>query len=300
MKAVALGIHLLVSFALAASAANLNQATVTRVVRSVEVIPAGAAPKPAALGEIVSGNSDIRTGEESRAQLTFPDRTLARLGENTVFSFDRGTRALDLESGAILLQVPKDAGGATIRSAPVTATITGTTVMMEYSPGNPGTVKFICLEGTARLALAGRLGESVLISPGQMISVAANARSLPDPSVVDVRRLLRTSRLVRDGELEAMGMILETAQTQQQMLRSGELGDSRVASTPDPANPAMVAVGALDNLNLRRDTVPDVVPAPPAAPEPLQPPAPPPPDPDPPNPDPDPKPPDPPPVPDPS
>jgi hypothetical protein len=298
MKATALTIQFLVCAAAAASAANLNQATLTRVVRSVEVIPAGASPKPAKLGEVVGGNSDVRTGEESRAQLTFPDRTLARLGENTVFSFDRGTRALDLESGAILLQVPKDAGGATIRSAPVTATITGTTVMMEYSPGNPGTVKLICLEGTVRLSLAGRLGESVLIGPGQMISLAANARSLPDPSVVDVRRLLRTSRLVRDGELAAMGMIMETVDTQQQMLRNGELGDSpRVAATQDPANPAVVAVGALNNQNLRRDTVPDVAPPPPAAPEQVQPPAPPP-DPYPPDPPPDPKP-DPPPVPEP-
>jgi hypothetical protein len=116
------------------AATPLNEATVTRVVRNVEVIPDGGAPTPAAVGEVIRGGSDVRTGRDSRAQLTFPDQTLARLGENTLFSFQRGTRALDLEGGAILLQVPKDAGGATIRSAPVTAAITGTTLMMEYSP----------------------------------------------------------------------------------------------------------------------------------------------------------------------
>jgi len=244
--------------------ANLNEATVTRVVRSVEVIPPGSSPKPAAVGEIVRGNSDVRTGEESRAQLTFPDQTLARLGENTLFSFDRGTRALDLESGAILLQVPKDAGGATIRSAPVTAAITGTTVMMEYSPGNPGTVKLICLEGTVRISLAGRLGESVLVGPGQMIAVASNARSLPDPSVVDVKRLLKTSRLIKDGELEAMGLILETVNEQQEMLRDGELGEAQPIPGHDPANPANIAANVLNNLNLRQDTV--LPPAPTAPP----------------------------------
>ena len=88
-----------------------------------------------------------------RATAPFADQTLARLGANTLFSFERGTRSLDLENGSILLQVPKDAGGATIRSAPVVAAITGTTVMMEYSPGNPGTVKLIVLEGTVRLSL---------------------------------------------------------------------------------------------------------------------------------------------------
>ena len=259
--------------------ANLNEATVTRVVNSVEVIPAGAQPKPASIGEVVRGNSDVRTGEESRAQLTFSDQTLARLGENTVFSFERGTRALDLESGAILLQVPKDAGGATIRSAPVTAAITGTTVMMEYSPGNPGTVKLICLEGTVRLSLAGRLGESVLVEAGQMIAVAANARSLPNPSVVDLKRLLKTSRLVNEGDLASMGIIMEAVNEQQQMLNAGQLGEAPIATGLNPNNPATVAASALNNQNLRRDTVPDPrtsLPRNQTPPRPVPPPAPPP------------------------
>lgn len=239
-----------------AAAADLNRATITRVVRNVEVIPQGAQPKPASVGEVVGGSSDIRTGVESRAQLTFPDQTLARLGENTVFSFERGTRSLDLESGAILLQVPKDAGGATIRSAPVTAAITGTTIMMEYSPGKPGTVKLICLEGTVRLSLAGRLGESVLVGPGQMITVAADARTLPNPSVVDVKRLLKTSRLIKDGELESMGLIVDTVNEQQQMLQDGKLGESPPNFGQQPDNPANIAANILNNQNLARDTVP--------------------------------------------
>ncbi|MFM8719256.1 MAG: hypothetical protein ACKOFH_06955, partial [Chthoniobacterales bacterium] len=53
-----------------ALAGNLNQATITRVVKNVEVIPQGAQPKPANVGEVVRGGGDVRTGEESRAQLT--------------------------------------------------------------------------------------------------------------------------------------------------------------------------------------------------------------------------------------
>jgi len=253
MKIASLALLALTS-ATCAFAGNLNQATVTRAVKSVEVIPQGAQPKPAKVGEIVGGNSDIRTGEESRAQLTFPDQTLARLGENTVFSFERGTRALDLESGAILLQVPKDAGGATIRSAPITAAITGTTVMMEYSPGNPGTVKLIVLEGTVRLSLAGRFGESVLVGPGQMIAVAANARSLPNPSVVDVQRLLKTSQLIRDGELASMGLIVETVDDQQRQLSAGKLREAPPNTGSQPNNPANIAANSLNTQSLRRDT----------------------------------------------
>lgn len=259
-------------------AATLDQATITRVINNVEVIPADRSPEPADVGEVVRGGTDVRTGGNSRAQLTFPDQTLARLGANTLFSFERGTRRLDLENGAILLQVPKDAGGATIRSAPVTAAITGTTVMMEHSPGNPGSVKLIVLEGTVRLSLTGKLGESVLVGPGQMIAVAANARSLPDPATVDIKRVLKTSKLIKAGDLESMGLIMETVDEQQRMIAAGQL-DEGGPLLPDSfaQNPALQAANVANSIINRRDTVQQPQPAPaPAVNRPqVQPPAPP-------------------------
>jgi hypothetical protein len=256
MKFLAATTALLLAVAAFVSAAPLNQATVTRVVNQVEVIPSGAQPSPASLGEIIRGRTGVRTGRNSRAQLTFADQTLARLGANTLFSFERGTRSLDLENGSILLQVPKDAGGATIRSAPVVAAITGTTVMMEYSPGNPGTVKLIVLEGTVRLSLPGRLGESVLVGPGQMIAVAANARALPDPVTVDVKRILKTSKLVKEGDLESMGLIMETVETQQQLLADNKLTEA----PPDllsqqQNNPNLINSTVANAIQNRQDTV---------------------------------------------
>ena len=97
-------------------------------------MPAQAAPRPAAVSDEVRNGTAVRTGVESRAELTFTDQTLARLGANTIFSFDKGTRNLELGGGAMLLRVPKDVGGAQINTAAVTAAITGTTVMLEYHP----------------------------------------------------------------------------------------------------------------------------------------------------------------------
>jgi hypothetical protein len=260
MKSTAALATSLLAIAIPAIAAPLNEATVTRVVNKVEIIPANAAPQPADLGEVIRGRTGVRTGGNSRAQLTFADQTLARLGANTLFSFERGTRSLDLERGSILLEVPKDAGGATIRSAPVTAAITGTTLMMEYSPGNPGAVKLIVLEGTVRLSLAGRLGESVLIGPGQMIAVAANARALPDPVTVDVKRVLKTSKLVKEGDLESMGLIMETVETQQQMLADGQLSEG----SPDLLaqqinNPNLINSTVANAIQNRQDTTQEPV-----------------------------------------
>ena len=106
----------------------------------------------------------VRTGVESRAELTFTDQTLARLGANTIFSFNKGTRNLELGGGAMLLRVPKDAGGAQINTAAVTAAITGTTVMLEYHPN--AFIKFIILEGTGRIFRNDHVGESVALHAG--------------------------------------------------------------------------------------------------------------------------------------
>jgi hypothetical protein len=178
-------------------AAQLKQARVTHVVREVNILPPQAAPRPAQVNDEVRDDTAVRTGAESRTELTFPDQTIARLGANTIFSFDEGTRNMDLGGGAMLLRVPKNAGGAKITTAAVTAAITGTTVLLEYNKN--AYVKFIVLEGTARIFLRGVLGESVLVSAGQMLMLRVNPtpRGLPDPVDIDLERILATSLLIR-------------------------------------------------------------------------------------------------------
>jgi hypothetical protein len=258
--------------------APLQQATITKMVNKVEIIPGGGQPEPASLGDVIDDRTGVRTGSGSRAQLTFNDQTIARLGANTLFSFDRGTRNMDLENGTILLQVPKGAGDAEIRSAPIVAAITGTTVMMSYVPGNPGTIKLIVLETKkgikVRVKLQGRFGESVLISPGEMLAVPTNATSLPNPVPVDIQTIMRTARLVQEGELESMGLILEVIEDQQQDLQDGTL----VLAPTGPAfeNADLSGINALNVQNQLRNTVPGPTPPPTPPRQMLPPPTPPP------------------------
>src|SRR5436305_7891523 len=172
----------------------MKEARITQVVKDVKLLEAQAAPRPATLSDTVRGDTAVRTGVESRAELTFGDLTIARLGANTIFSFNESLRTVDLANGAILLRVPKGSGGAKIQTAAVTAAITGTTVIIEYHKGIYA--KFICLEGTMRVYLKGHLGESVLVAAGQMLIVNPNATRLADPVDVDLDRLVRTSLLL--------------------------------------------------------------------------------------------------------
>ncbi|TMP92437.1 MAG: hypothetical protein E6L06_04330 [Verrucomicrobia bacterium] len=87
----------------------------------------------------------------------------------------------------MLLRIPKGAGGARINSSAVTAAITGTTVMVEThavtKKNKNSYYKFIVLEGTARLYLSGRLGESTLVKGGQMIIMRADSKTIPSRSM---------------------------------------------------------------------------------------------------------------------
>ena len=180
-------------FALPVMADSLRSANVTAVINDVQVYTGSSAARSAAVGETLTIPSSLQTGRKSRAELTFSDKTLTRLGQNSVFSFREGGRNVELKQGSVLLQVPKNAGGATIRTATVNASITGTTVMFEYSPG--GWIKLITLEGTQKLSIIGT-NQTKDLPAGKMIIMHPNAKVIPDPVNVDVRKLVATSPLV--------------------------------------------------------------------------------------------------------
>ena len=58
-------------------AAQLREAQVTQIVKDVQVLPTQAAPKAASINDSIRQGTAVRTGDESRTELTFTDQTLA-------------------------------------------------------------------------------------------------------------------------------------------------------------------------------------------------------------------------------
>ena len=104
---------------------ELKEAKVTQIIQDVRVLPSGAAARPAALNDDVRQGTGVRTGIQSRSELTFKDQTITRLGEKTIYSPGAGVRTIDVGSGQFLLYLPKKSGGAKVKMGPVTAAITG-------------------------------------------------------------------------------------------------------------------------------------------------------------------------------
>ncbi len=208
-----------------ANAEPLKSAKITQAVNEVQLFPDGSSARAAAIGDTISGSTSVQTGRRSRTELTFTDNTVTRLGQNSVFSFRSGGRDMELSQGSILLQVPKTNGGATIRTATVTAAITGTTVMFEFSAGK--WIKLITLEGTQKLFINGRKNP-VLVPAGQMIIMHPDGQVVPNPVTIDIARLLATSALGGKGQFgplspKAEALIQETIDQQKQEKENGNL-----------------------------------------------------------------------------
>jgi mannose-6-phosphate isomerase-like protein (cupin superfamily) len=195
------------------TAAERKQARVTRVVRDVSLLAPHVAARPAHLNDDVTNGSAVHTGADSRAELTFADLTITRVGANSIFSFDQDGRNLNVGSGAILLRVPKGSGGTHIRSSALTVGITGTTVMFESRPRDYS--KLIVLEGSSQAWLTRHPKTKITVHAGQMLVVKPNATHLPEPVDIDENLVLRTAILITEfPPLPSLDLMRSVAENQ--------------------------------------------------------------------------------------
>lgn len=215
------------------SAAGYSKAEFTRLFKDVKVLKENVAPKDATVGGEIDPVTSVATGEGSRAELKFPDNSLTRLGANSRFTLRGDQRTLDLNEGVMLLQVPKKIGGAKVRTAAVTAAVTGTTCLFEYLPG--GFIKLIVIEGSVDLIDNSNPSNFRSVNAGQMIVMkaedmkAGNAKKakveFPEPVDIDLKLLLSTSKLI-SGDDSGMPNFMQVAQAvedQQKEIKKGKL-----------------------------------------------------------------------------
>jgi hypothetical protein len=223
------------------AAAELEEAQVTQVVQDVKVVPGNAASRPASVNETIRRGTAVQTGVQSRSELTFKDQTITRLGEKTIFNVGQGARTIEMGSGQFLLYVPKKAGGAQVKMGPVTAAITGTTILGNVAPS--GIIEYIVLEGSSCIYLPS-MGQSLFVQAGQMVVYDPIYGRLEDPVEIDLQQQL-SSPLVRDfRQLPSAPLIEEQIQSYHQVAApNGDL-DSAVRA----AGAASIATATPDQF----------------------------------------------------
>jgi len=195
-----------------AMADSKKEARVTQIVRDVKILPADAAARAAVVNDRVADDTGVRTGGDSRSELTFADLTITRLGSNTIFSFNKAGRNAQVDSGSILLRVPKDSGGGRIKTSAVTVAVTGTTVILESVRGRN---KLYVLEGSARVSLVKYPKQFQNVLGAQMVDVPPGATTVPLPTNFDLNDLMRNHPLITGfPPLPSRDLIVATSQQQ--------------------------------------------------------------------------------------
>lgn len=226
MKAILLlSASVLTGFTLHLSGASLSESTFTEVFKDVNVVAAATKTSaPAKVSDHVKAPDLTRTGAGSRAELTAPDKTITRLGANTVFSFEPTGRNMRLEKGSVLFHSPTGRGGGTIKTGGAIASVLGTTIMLAATAD--GGFKFIVLEGKGKATLPN--GKTITLQAGQMAFVLPGGVSFSAVLDINLGRLVAGSQLV-DGfgqPLPSVSKIQRAVQRQNRELARGRASDT--------------------------------------------------------------------------
>ena len=219
-----------------AKGAELNGARMTYVANDVrlETAPSGT---HVSAGEIVSAGTTINNGAEARSELTFGNRSIVRLGANTILKLEAEPGAMELREGGMLFQIPKRSK-ATITTASMVVTGKEATGLLERN--RDAYIKLLLLEGEVRVALRHRIGESIVLKPGQILITSPKATALPDAAYFDIARAVRTCRLISDfPPLGNQDSIARAAREQARLTKSGDY---------IPSNLVIFGRGTLVNL----------------------------------------------------
>jgi hypothetical protein len=208
--------------------APLQDGRLSGVVHDVRITQPGSKPLPAATNKAVRDGL-IQTGPASRVEITFPDQTVIRLGDNTAVQVDSKSRTFDLDRGAVLTQVPTGVGSTIIKVHAITATATGNALVIECLP--EAYTKFIVLDGTTRLCL--RAGEwnrdCVLLRAGQMLIAGPKAKGLPESVDVDLTRLNQTCQFIAEfSKLPGQDRLNKAAAAQRSQKTNGAFADTNL------------------------------------------------------------------------
>ncbi len=223
MKAILLIVGLALLLPAASGAAPLTESTFTEVINDVATVATDGNATPSKVSDLLKAPERVRTGPESRAELTAPDQTITRVGANTIFSFADSGRTLNLEQGNVLFHAPKGLGGGTIKTAGAAAAVLGTTLIVSATPN--GGFKLVLLEGTGTVTPSG--GAAATLHAGQLVYVLPGGTLSPVLNI-NLGKLVGGSQLVNGfpDPLSSLPLINDAINAQNSKLKSGKAVDT--------------------------------------------------------------------------
>jgi hypothetical protein len=219
----------------AAQAAPIQNLTFTEVVKDVFVIdPATKKETPAKAGDTLVPPNVLKTGADSRAELVAEDKTVTRVGSNTIFSVEANSRDVNLAQGSVLFHSPAGRGGGRIKSAGATASVLGTTLAVSANASGGFKTSLLEGKGEVRDLKGGKVGlvagQVTFAKPGGGLSPALN---------FDLKAQISNSKLVGgfSAPLASIAKIEAAVTVQQAKIAGGGLVSTGmlIGDRPDTA-----------------------------------------------------------------
>lgn len=208
----------------APAALPLNESTFTEIINEAKVVTeSNKSGAPAKESEIFKAPDLVRTGRDSRVELTAKDQTITRVGANTAFTFAESGREIQLKQGGVLFHSPAGAGGGAVKYRGSSAAVLGTTMITEVLAG--GRFKILDLEGKVKVSLIN--GLSVTLKPGQMVIVSADGLSFSAVANFNLGELASHLLLVVgfSNPLSSRSLIAQAIQQQNVDIAAGNLSN---------------------------------------------------------------------------
>ncbi len=215
------------------TAPPLKHARVDEVAGDVSLRKTGdKVEKKAALNDQVTGADIIRTGKKSRAELEFADKSICRLGSNTIFSFDPNSRDMAFARGIAVVHVPPGKGGARIATPAATAAIQGDTLVVRavVLPDGKEATQFTALspkggptDGNIIITLNGNPNVSFRLDGGHFAVVPKDATALSQVprAEIDLGTFSKTSPILQGLPQSAKAEMKMVTDSQFQAFDSG-------------------------------------------------------------------------------
>ncbi len=202
MKKIFLFLAALSSFAFCLHASP-KEATVLEIRNDVRLRNEGKQDRQARVKDLIKEGDMLLTKKKSRAEIELSDKTIVRLGANTIFSFDSERRNLLIEQGEGLFAVPKGLKGTRVSTPAATAAILGTTVYLKVAKKS---TDYLCLEGKCQIG-------PHLLAPGDRITLPPRSGYDTPVSRFDIKDFLKSNSLITDFQnpLPSLKLIEEEA-----------------------------------------------------------------------------------------
>lgn len=154
------------------AATELSEGELVSVVNQVTMGEGGAAKTSDKLMEKVP----VITGGSSFAEVKFKDSSVLRAAPDTKFAFASKDRAITLEAGSLLMNIPSGNGGIRVEADGIKGEVTGTTLMA--SRDKEGNFGFVILETAGAAKVTSNTGQTANLMPGQIALVRKSDGSI--------------------------------------------------------------------------------------------------------------------------